>query len=359
MQRKEVNKKNNILILGLISLVFFCLYKFLPAGSGIVKDRDMVRASEIMAQAIQVLRGCALGQNIAIDVREDINRTGLVGPESSPLTTSPGHLEAKRTTTNPNFAGLLTLLLKKAGVRRGDAVALGASSSFPALVVASLSALKALQAKPVAICSLGASNWGATCPEFSLLEMLNCLRENDVLDARPVALAVGGEADNGSDMSEEGRALLARKIENSGIFFLQVPDLAANVQKRMKLYEEQAAPAGIKAFINIGGSWANMGTDSSVLRLKPGLAEVVDIPPLERRGVIHEMALRKIPVVHLLYVKGLAERYGLPWDPVPLPQPGEGSLYLVSTKSVRPDLILAGAYLVVMLAALALSRRKK
>ncbi len=31
-----------------------------------------------------------------------------------------------------------------------------------------------------------------------------------------------------------------------------------------------------------------------------------------RRGVIHEMTLREIPVIHLLYVKGLAERYGHP-----------------------------------------------
>jgi hypothetical protein len=29
-----------------------------------------------------------------------------------------------------------------------------------------------------------------------------------------------------------------------------------------------------------------------------------------------------IPVIHLLYVKGLAQQYGLPWDPIPLPAAG-------------------------------------
>jgi hypothetical protein len=47
---------------------------------------------------------------------------------------------------------------------------------------------------------------------------------------------------------------------------------------RMRLYEEHAAPGKIKAFVTIGGSWANMGTDSSVLKLEPGLAKIKEIP---------------------------------------------------------------------------------
>jgi len=34
-----------------------------------------------------------------------------------------------------------------------------------------------------------------------------------------------------------------------------------------------------------------------------------------------------VPVIHLLFIKGLVKRYGLPWDPRPLPAPGEGELY--------------------------------
>ena len=39
------------------------------------------------------------------------------------------------------------------------------------------------------------------------------------------------------------------------------------------------------------------------------------------RGVLFEMVASNIPVIHLLYVRGLAQQAGLPWDPIPLPQP--------------------------------------
>lgn len=347
-----------VLVLALISLAVFGLYKILPSGAGPAKDRVMIAASETMNRAITALRVCALDREISIDAREDFNRTGLIGPEQSPITTSLGHLEAKRTTANPNFAGLIAKLLKEAGVRRGDAVAVGASSSFPALVIASLCAVAALEAKPVMIASLGASNWGATNPDFTLLEMLDCLRPARILDVRPIALAVGGEIDNGSDMSEEGRLLLAEKIRRTGIPFLQEPDLAANVAARLRLYEENAAPWPIKAYINVGGSWANMGTDSSILNLKPGLTEVSTIPPPGKRGVIQEMASRKVPVIHLLFVRGLADRYGLPWDPVPLPQAGEGSLFLTSPRTPWLPAALAGSYVVFMIIGLAIPGRR-
>ena len=84
----------------------------------------------------------------------------------------------------------------------------------------------------------------------------------------------------------------------------------------------------IAAFVNVGGGWgANMGVDASILELRPGLTEVKKIPPPEKRGVIQEMASRGVPVIHLLFIRGLAERCGLPWDPVPLPEPGQGTEY--------------------------------
>jgi len=354
----SMTKEKKIFLLALVSLGVFGVYKILPSGAGGIKDRELIAAAETMSRAVEALRACALEKKIPLDAREDINRTALIGPETSALTTSLGHLDAKRTTTNPNFAGLIAKLLREAGVRSGDGVAIGASSSFPALAIASLCAISALQAKPVMIGSLGASNWGATNPDFTLLEMLECLREARVLDVRPVALAVGGENDNGSDMSEEGRLLLAEKIRKTEIIFIQEADLAANVAVRMSLFEKGAAPAGIKAFINVGGSWANMGLDSSILNLRPGLTEVATIPPPGKRGVIQEMASRKVPVIHLLFVRGLADRYGLPWDPVPLPKPGEGAIFFTgSCPAVLPS-ILAGLYIVLIIAALAFFPRR-
>ena len=345
-------RRNIIFGLSLISLGIFILSRFVSPVKDSVKDKDMFKASETMARAIQALRACALPNRGTESRPDDPNRTGLIGLESSPITTSLGNLEAKRTSTNPNFAGLVVLLLKKAGVEPGDTIAVGASSSFPALVVATLSAAKALGLKPLVINSLGASQWGANDPRFTWLEMSGCLRKADIFDVRPLAIAVGGENDAGTNMPEEGRALLVEKIRRSGTAILDQPDLIMNVRTRMKIYEEGAGPAKIKAFVNIGGNWANLGTDSVVLKLKPGLTDPVEIPMPQRRGVIQEMALRKIPVIHLLYVKGLTERFGLPWDPIPLPQPGEGRLYELTQRPSEPFLTLVGLYLVLVAAGL-------
>jgi poly-gamma-glutamate system protein len=344
--------EKRIYLLALLSLAIFVVFQFVmpPAAPG--NDREMLRAAETMARAIEAVRSCNRAGGRTIDDKTDLNRTGLIGLESSSITTSLGQIEAKRTTTNPNFAGLVVKLLKEAGVGRGDAVAIGASSSFPALILASVSATSVLGARPVMILSLGASNWGANDPRFTSLEILECGRRAGVFDVRPVALAVGGENDNGADMSEEGRVFLADKIAATGLPLVRQPDLESDVRERMRLYEEGARPGAVKAFINIGGSWANMGVDSRVLKLKPGLTEVADIPPEGRRGIIQSMAAGGVPVIHLLYVKGLADRYGLPWDPVPLPKPGEGDLFRTSGRAPVAFIAAAVLYLFVLGAVL-------
>jgi poly-gamma-glutamate system protein len=345
--------------LSLVSLAIFILSRFIPPLAESVRDRDMLKASMIMAQAIQALRDCPERGGGAAFNKDDLNRTGLIGLETSSLTTSLGNLEAKRTSTNPNFAGLVVHLLKKAGIERGDTIAVGASSSFPALIVATLSAAKALELRPLVISSLGASQWGANDPKFTWLEMSECLQRAGIFDVSPLATALGGESDTGRDMTEEERTLLVEKIKKRGRALLELPDLAMNVRTRMKIYEDGAGAARIKAFVNIGGSWANLGTDSVVLKLKPGLNDQIEVPMPLRRGVIHEMVLRKIPVIHLLYMKGLAEQYGLPWDPVPLPKPGDGRLY---ERRQRPTALffgMAGLYILLVIAGLLVFKLSK
>jgi poly-gamma-glutamate system protein len=352
-------KRKIIFGLSLVSLAIFVLSRLLPTLAESVKDRDMLKASMIMAQAIQALRDCPERGGGAAFNKDDLNRTGLIGLETSSLTTSLGNLEAKRTSTNPNFAGLVVHLLKKAGIERGDTIAVGASSSFPAMIVATLSAAKALELRPLVISSLGASQWGANTPEFTWLEMSECIRRAGIFDVSPLATALGGENDTGMDMTEEERTLLVERIKKRGQALLELPDLAMNVRTRMKIYEDGAGGAKIKAFVNIGGSWANLGTDSVVLKLKPGLSDQIEIPMPLRRGVIHEMALRKIPVIHLLFMKGLAEQYSLPWDPIPLPKPGDGRLYERRQRPTALSLGLAGLYILLVIGGLVIFKLSK
>ena len=87
-----------------------------------------------------------------------------------------------------------------------------------------------------------------------------------------------------------------------------------------------------------------MGEDPEILKLRPGLVKIKQFPPAEKRGVLFAMAALKIPVIHLLYIKGLVDRYGLSWDPVLLPQPGKGKIYKLVGKRQTSFLFLAVAY---------------
>ncbi len=332
-----------IYLLGAIGLLLFAIFKLVPTGSP-PDGGAMLRAAEFMASAEKAVRGCREERGMVPDAANDINRTGLIGIETSPVTTTLGNLEAKRTTINPNFAGLLVRLLSEAGVRPGDVVAVGASSSFPALIVAVLAAARVLGAEPLLICSLGASQWGANDPRFDWLDMFDCLGRGPDAPGRILALAVGGDEDRGGELSVLGRKLLEDRIRRTGLPTLDEPDLERNVGSRVRLYIEAASGRRIGAFVNIGGSWANIGTDASVLRVAPGLARVAEIPPAGNRGVLQEMASRGVPVIHLLYIKGLAAAHGLPWDPSPLPRPGEGDLYARPERLVGALAALCGLY---------------
>jgi poly-gamma-glutamate system protein len=334
-----------ILVLFIISFLFFLLARFIPYRRGDTVSEDMINASDIMEEALVVLKECRSERGLHLDTESDPNQTGLIGVESSPLTTTIGNLEAKRTTTNPNFAALVVFLLKKAGVERGNTVAVGASSSFPALIVAALSAAKAMDLHPLIINSLGASQWGANSTDFHWLDMLNCLLESGIFGFQPIALSLGGERDKGEDMNPLGRSFLLEEMNKSGFPIIDDSDLRENVEYRMQLYEKSAGTNKIKAFINIGGSWANMGTDAEVLKLEPGLVKIRQLPPLGSRGVIFEMASRNIPVIHLLFVRGLVERYGLSWDPIPLPRPGKERLFQHVREQQPLFLILSVIYL--------------
>jgi poly-gamma-glutamate system protein len=277
----------------------------------------MLRASRAMDEVIASLRGHCEEEGLVLDALNDPNGTCLIGPELSPLFTTLGQLEAKRTSTNPDFAGLIARLLMDAGVGAGDRVAIGASGSFPGLLVAALAAVEALGGEPVTVLSLGSSSFGATRTDFHLLDLHRFMEDGGWVSRRPAAVSLGGSGDSGAGFDPDFRRSLIQEIRHEGIPLLDAPDLRANVVERMAVYGEPAA------FINIGGAEANLGTSPKILEVPPGLSEEMALPPLQQRGVLFEMAARGVPVIHLLHVQGLALRYGLPWDPIPLPGPGE------------------------------------
>jgi poly-gamma-glutamate system protein len=316
----------------------------------------MLTAATDMRRALDVVAAERTASGPPLDPVHDVNRTGMIGGLFTSTTSTTGNLAAKRTTTNPDIAGLLVHLLHTAGVRSGDYIAIGGSGSFPALLVASLCAAKAMDLEVGLIVSLGASQWGANLPGLTWLDMEVALSRAGLLpqEFQTLAASVGGSDDLGSDLPSAGRTALRERIVAGGVALIEERDLAGNVEARMVIYRAHAPAGRIAAFINIGGSWANLGTSAEVLAMRPGVNRVRALPSENSQGVLHAMALDGVPVLHLLDIAALADEYGIPWDPAPLPAPGtwrpEGS-------TQRPALVAVSvAYGIAVLAWLAVVR---
>jgi len=356
------------LVAGCASLLAWAAAERLAPPEAVPWTAEMRAAAERMAGAGAAIRRWREDAGIPPDPTIDPNGTGLVGPEYDELFTTLGDLEAKRTATNPDAAALLAHLLARAGVERGDTVAVGASGSFPALLVAALTATEALGAYPQAILSLGASSFGATDAGFDLLSLHQVLLEGGVVRTPPAAVSLGGRGDAGADFEPEVRARLEERLRVSGVPFVPAGSLPGSVTRRMELYgwgPPSDASCRPSAFVNVGGADANIGTSPTLLGLRPGLLEPGEIPmpPLPQRGVLHQMAAAGVPVIHLLDMRALAARYGLPWDPAPLPSPGSTRLTRGDGAPSRALATIAGVWLAAMVilgvAGVRLARRSR
>ena len=301
-----------------------------------------VQAAEQMGAAVRIVAAERLRRGIPIDPDTDLNRTGLIGPEYTPITTTLGHLGAKRTSTNPNMAGLVVHLLGQAGAAPGACAAVAFSGSFPALNIAVLSACAAMDVRPVAVSSIGASTYGATHPDFTWPDMERALFERRVFPWRSVAVAAGGVERASPLFADEGPRLARAAMERSGLPVLDENgerSLAADVERRRRLYVDGCG--GLPSvFVNVGGSLAAIGNCRGVDRLQPGLVPPGSLETGPDCGLVHRMAADGVPVIHLLNVLGLARDHGLPVDPVPLPGVPDGRVMTAGGYS-RPAALAA------------------
>jgi len=116
-------------------------------------------------------------------------------------------------------------------------VALGASASFPSLIIAGYCAAQVLNLELRSIVSVGSSQWGANNPEFSWLDMEECLRQNGFNRHRLLAVAWGGEDDSGKEYPEVIRKRLLAVAERLGLVFLQSGSLEERVGRHLDLFQ--------------------------------------------------------------------------------------------------------------------------
>jgi hypothetical protein len=282
-----------LLISGIAALVIL-------TGTLLFKDngknsptREMRMAYQSMDSALKWISNHSRENGINLDPVNDPPETGMIGPELSEITTTAGDLAAKRTTLNPAFASLLVYYLTEAGVKRGDTIAIGSSGSFPGLMIASLAASKAMGLEEITILSIGASSFGASNPEFNIHDMYRLLQSKGWVTKDPAGVTPGGEMDG-----REGNS---------------VERLAEAVAWRDSVYF-RGGPGSVKAFINSGGSFANLGISPEVLKLRPGLILKAQLPDKDYRGMIFSMLAKGIPVIHLLNIREIARVNQLPWD---------------------------------------------
>ena len=302
---------------------------------------EQIRAAQLMKSSLEVIKEERLKRDIPLDVGLDPNQTGIIGEEYTQLTTTLGNLEAKRTSSNPAFAALLVKYFKEANLKKGDAVAIGASGSFPALILATLSAVKALELEPLLIYSIGSSEYGANIPEFTFVPMLDSLNKRNIFPYHLLAISMGGYLDQAQGMFyPDSREIIEKIVQDSGTFAIDADNIEENIQQRMRLYREASIRKPIKAFVNIGGATPNYGNTAASISYPNGLVmNGPKIPDHPERGLIFEYQSLRIPIIHLLNIRDLAVKNRLPIDPIPLPEIGEGGIYRQIVHS-KPIIIL-------------------
>ncbi|KUK85959.1 MAG: Uncharacterized protein XE03_1800 [candidate division TA06 bacterium 34_109] len=291
--------------------------------------QTQLEAAQIMKDSLQAIREEIEKRGILIDTKIDPNKTGIIGEEYTSLTTTLGNLEAKRTSANPDFAALMVKFFQQAGLQEGDIIAIGASGSFPGLIIATLSAGKAMNITPLIIYSIGASEYGATIPTFTFIDMLKILNEKEILPYKLLAVSIGGNNDQAEAMFfSDSKEIIMDIAQSSDTTFLNIANLTENIQKRMELYQEAAANNAISLFVNIGGASPNYGNTNASITYPNGLViNGPEIPDHPEHGLIFEFQALEIPVIHLLNIRDLALKNGIPIDPVPLPEIGQSEVF--------------------------------
>ncbi len=328
MNKISIRSTGILSFLGILSIVCLLIVENTKVLSEQKWYFEKLAASELSKKAQQYIKEFRFKNGVFIDNINDPNETGLIGEEFSPISTGRGSLSIKASTTNPNFAALVIALLKESGVQKGDKVAVCMTGSFPALNISTLAALQTLETQPIIISSVTSSTWGATDPNFTWLDIERELYKKRIFKHKSIAASIGGHKDIGIALSEEGRILAAKAIKRNKLLMINEGKLKSNIKKRIDLFNTKSRSKPIKLFINVGGGVASIGSKRNSKALRAGVnknVKLIDFP--EKKGTVFYMAQKKVPILHLQNLSDLMKTYNISYDPVPIPEVGEGSLY--------------------------------
>jgi poly-gamma-glutamate system protein len=293
---------------------------------------EMLMAARSMQAASRVLWMEKDARGLTPSAQVDPNRTGMIGQEYTPITTTIGELPAKRTATNPDFAAALVHQIASLKLAHSTPVVIVVSGSFVGGDVAAITATETLGLRPIVIASLSASMWGANEPEFNLIDMLSALRERNVIRTRAIAAVLGGGGAIGGSMDLDGVAALRRSAARDGVPIIETRPVAALIDALLARITAAAGDTGPGAVINAGGALVGLGSCPESYEWPPGLTRRA--PPCSdgTPGLAMRLAADGLPVLHIINMRRLALEWGLPFDPTPLPIPGNNRAVYGSAK---------------------------
>lgn len=309
MQYIKSNKSLRLFILLIISIIsIFIIEKYFTTAEIRVESIQMQHAASLAEKWFFIVEEVKKEKGIFSEHAKGIKYSGLLGDEYSEITTTLGSLEAKETVLNPDFAALIVRILHVADIDSNSIVGVNLSGSFPSLAISAYAAVQTLKARAVVVSSLGSSTYGANQPGATWMDIEQWISQRGGSQITSSLVTLGAEGDSGGGLTEKGISILKNSANEYGKNIFIPNSLVEAINKRVELFTREK----INILINIGGSQASLGNCSHSSTIPNGYHNSIKTCNDYERGTIVRLSEKGIPFLHLLNVKNLAVRYGLP-----------------------------------------------
>jgi poly-gamma-glutamate system protein len=333
-----------LLIVALLSILAWLAVERLGGAPLHPRYVEMLAAARTLQDAGRVIASEKSTRGLMQSEVVDPNRTGLIGSEMTAITTTMGDLGSKRTVTNPDFAAALVRVIDELHLPRGTPVVLVVSGSFVGADIAALGAVEALGLRPVVIASLSASMFGATDPDFNLLDMLGLLRRRGLVKSAVAIAVLGGEKGVANEIDHETIKLLRASAAREETLLIDEPPYPKIVDRLLEQVDQVLGPGNKPGLvINVGGALVALGSCPESYALAPGLTRHPASCREGTPGLPLRVATRDhTPILHIINIRRMALDLGLPFDPKPLPQPGTNPAVYTAVGTSVDEINLGG-----------------
>ena len=274
MFRPQIQKTSTLFFIALFNLVLVFLAVNSETKVKKIGYDDKIIASELMEQLI-----FEINKNFRIEKSKlDLYNSGLIGLQNSSITTIQDNdslmFKSKLLTTHPNFAAVIVEYFYDAEISSGDTIAVSMTGSFPGANLALLSVCETMNITPIIMSSAGSSAWGANRLDLSWPIIESYLFDNNFLKNRSIVYSMGGDNDNGDNLSDKGIEILESSIPNN-VTFINEFSLIDNISQKINFFDSKSS--NYSMYVNIGGGASSLGNGLDKDSLKVGLINFLDI----------------------------------------------------------------------------------